>query len=570
MPDSATRSGGQASLEAHLELIAEMAEDFAGSLDVDVTLARALERITRHLDAEAGSIFLLEPDGEHIVCRASTGPVDLAGLRLRRDEGVVGRAVRCNACELVRDVLQDPNFEASVDRETGFTTRSILCASLSVRDHSLGAIELINKRGGEGLFGDPDRRVLRTLAAAAGLAIQNARLAASLVEQERVRRELELAAEIQRSLLPARRPPPFPVFGANSPARAVSGDFYEFLELGDGRIGFSIGDVSGKGINAALLMAKTASLYRCLAKSGASPGVLLGRINEEICENATRGMFVTMVVGDYDPASGRVRLANAGHEPALVHRSDGSFESLPAEAPPVGIAPDVAAGGVFPETELVLADAALYLFTDGLTEALVDGSPLGAEGVRELIAKNEALAPDARVDALLAPLAGGLQHDDLTVVLVEPRGSGGAALSDAGEDAEKLLEIAIPARASRLAEVRRAVERAARAGGCSAACARDVVMAVDEACQNVIRHAYGGECDDPIELEILRDGDRLVLRLRDHAPPVDPARVRPRDLDDVRPGGLGVHFIREVMDDARFLPRPAGGGNLLQMIKRIG
>jgi len=568
MPDSATRSGSQASLEAHLELIAEMAEDFADSLDVDVTLARALERITRHLDAEAGSIFLLEPDDEQLVCRASTGPVDLAGLRLRRDEGVVGRAVRRNACELVRDVRKDPNFEASVDRETGFTTRSILCASLSVRDRSLGAIELINKRGGEGLFDDRDRGVLRTLAAAAGLAIQNARLAASLVEQERVRRELELAAEIQRSLLPARRPPPFPVFGTNSPARAVSGDFYEFLELPDGRIGFSIGDVSGKGINAALLMAKTASLYRCLAKSGAGPGALLGRINDEICDTATRGMFVTMVVGDYEPASRRVRLANAGHEPALVHRGNGSFVSVPAEAPPVGIGRDLVPGGVFPETELVLDDAALYLFTDGLTEAVVDGSPLGAEGVRELIAKSEALAPDARVDALVAPLAGKSQHDDLTVVLLEPRQRGGE-MGESAARGETLLEMRIPARAARLAEVRRAVERAARAAGCSAECARDVVMAVDEACQNVIRHAYGGECDEPIELEIRRDGDRLVLRLRDHAPPVDPARVRPRDLDDVRPGGLGVHFIRELMDDTRFLPSPAGGGNLLQMIKRV-
>jgi sigma-B regulation protein RsbU (phosphoserine phosphatase) len=143
--------------------------------------------------------------------------------------------------------------------------------------------------------------------------------------------------------------------------------------------------------------------------------------------------------------------------------------------------------------------------------------------------------------------------------------------------AEILLEHRFAARPDRLAEARDRVARACREAGCSEPCARDVVLAVDEACQNVIRHAYHGDPDGEIVLEIRRDGARLVVYLEDFAPRVDPERIRPRDLDDLRPGGLGTHFIREVMDEREFLPPGTGRpgsrsptkGNLMRMAKRI-
>ncbi|MEE8214964.1 MAG: PP2C family protein-serine/threonine phosphatase, partial [Alphaproteobacteria bacterium] len=252
----------------------------------------------------------------------------------------------------------------------------------------------------------------------------NARMAEALVEQERLRRELELAAEIQRSLLPRRRPESFPVHGANHPARIVSGDFYDFFSLDDGRICFNLGDVSGKGLNAALLMAKTISLYRCLGKTVHQPGRLLALLNGEICETATRGMFVTMVGGMYDPKTGIVRLANAGHEPPLYHDRQGVFTPLPAEAPPLGILPLPVPDGVFPETELRLDGGTLYLFTDGVTEGYTDGgAPLEVEGLKALIRKNAALTLAGRVDAVINRLrhGTGALRDDLTVLAIEDR-----------------------------------------------------------------------------------------------------------------------------------------------------
>ena len=137
------------------------------------------------------------------------------------------------------------------------------------------------------------------------------------------------------------------------------------------------------------------------------------------------------------------------------------------------------------------------------------------------------------------------------------------------DEGERLLELRIEARADRLKTVRSAVRECVGGCGVGPDCTGDVVMAVDEACQNIIRHAYRGEPGGTIELTIDRRGAELVFSLRDEAPPIDPARVKPRDLADVRPGGLGTHLISEVMDEARFVPVSSDRGNLFRMVKRI-
>ncbi|HSV29369.1 MAG TPA: ATP-binding protein [Candidatus Omnitrophota bacterium] len=132
-----------------------------------------------------------------------------------------------------------------------------------------------------------------------------------------------------------------------------------------------------------------------------------------------------------------------------------------------------------------------------------------------------------------------------------------------------LVDEVFPARPDRLCDIRRAVAEAADGIGCSMEVIQDVVLAVDEACQNIIRHAYQGG-DGDIRVQVAHEAGALVVRLIDYAPPVDVAKICPRALEDVRPGGLGTHFMRQVMDEVSFLPPPAGAGNLLQMIKRIG
>jgi sigma-B regulation protein RsbU (phosphoserine phosphatase) len=539
-----------------LDLIAEMSMGFAHTGDIEASLRRALERVTARLGAEAGSLFLLE--GDELVCRACVGPTDVTGLRLKRGHGIVWRTVERNASQMVKDTRADPDFSGVIDASTGFHTRSVLCSPLSVRDQRLGAIELFNKTGG-GSFLAADRRMLDALAASAALALFNTRLLANMAEQEALRRELALASDIQRAMLPGDLGPHCPVHGVNRPARTVSGDFYDVVELEGGRFAFAVADVAGKGVNAALLMAKTASLFRCLVKRLDGPGQLLAAIDAELNETGASGMFVTMVAGVLDTATGRVVLANAGHEPPMLFRG-GAYTRIEGGLPPLGILPELFLAGC-PETTIDLEGGRLYLFTDGLTEAAgTDGAMLGEDGVVRLLASHAHRKPADRLAAVvdeIAEAAGGTFRDDLTILVVEDRHMTGPA-----------LDRRFPARADTLCDIRRAVKDAVRGLGLGEAEGRDVVLAVDEACQNIIRHAYKG-ADGDIAVQLSKDGDRLVVRLIDFAPPVDATKICPRALDDLRPGGLGTHFIRSVMDEVAFLPPPEGCGNMLQMVKRM-
>ncbi len=565
----------------HLELLSEMSRDFAESGDIEQALLKGLERIVDYMNAEGGALFLLgDDDSQTIECRACVGPVDITGLTLPTGQGIVGRCVETGHGEIVRDVSKDPNFQGDVDAKTGFKTRSILCAPIAVKDRRLGAIEVLNKRGGDGLFSPLDLNMLIALGASAGLAIVNARMAAELVEKERVERELELAAQIQRSLLPQPGGPEFPVSAVNVPARMVSGDFYDFFTLEDGRIYFCLGDVSGKGIGAALTMAKATSLFHCLGKAIHAPGHLLDLINTELAETATQGRFVTMAAGLYSPKTGEITLSNAGHEPPLIMDRQGSFIDVPASAPPVGIAPDIAGPDGFPETKHKLEGGAIYIFTDGLTEGyLADGSELGVEGLKERLIQTQTSQPDVRIDAVIGLIhrGGTPLRDDLTILVLDdtqaskdrPDTDQQLPALDDDESGDWLVDLRLPTQPAMLKVIRRVTEQAATLCGCDERTSQDIVIAVDEACQNVIRHAYGGGVGELI-LSVRKTDKTMVVRLRDFAPPVDVSKIKPRDLDDLRPGGLGTHFIREIMDDVAFLaPSDGEPGNILRMEKRI-
>ena len=552
-----------------LDLLADMGRDFATYGDIGSVFKTGLERIALTLEAEGGALFLLNDEGDKLACNASFGPVDIAGLTIGSTDGIVGRTVNSNHAEIVRDVTKDPNFNIEVDQGSGFTTRSILCAPLQVKGKKIGAIEMVNKKGGDNLFTVKDLKLLETLAASASLAILNARMAVELVEKEKMRRELELAAEIQKSLLPPEGEPDSPVAGVNLPARVVSGDFFDFFVLEDGRTCFTLADVSGKGMNAALMMAKTASLFRCLGKETPYPGILIAKINAEINETAARGMFVTMLVGVYDPETGTVRFANAGHEPPLLHHPDGTIEEFEATMPPVGVLPDIGMGKIPSETTINLEGGAFYIFTDGVTEGYIGEEELGAEGFNSLIKEGKDMLPAERIHSVAQHLKGGsdLLRDDVTILVVDD----GAAFKERDinkakdEDQSKtdniykdgeMARISVPASAESLKIVRRVVESATTSCGLGKDTVQDVVLSVDEACQNVIRHAYAETKPEKNKNEMIinisRIQQELIIEIRDFAPRIDPNKVRPRELDDIRPGGLGTHFINEVMDKVEF------------------
>ena len=554
-------SAVQARLAAHSEaralvFLADLSAALAVSLDLRQTLSEAVRRIAEFMDAEAASLFLLTEGEGMLECRVCVGPIDIAGLRIPLGQGVVGRCVAENASQIVADAASDARVDHSNDSDTGFITRSLLCAPLSTANGPIGALEVVNKRSG-GTFSAEDAEILRLVAAPTSLAINNARMAHELVQQARMKREFDLARRMQKSLLPKRRRDGFPLLGMNLPAHEISGDFYDYFDLADGRIGFVIGDVSGKGLDAALLMVRAASLLRWVGKEGTPPSEWLARVNEELCQTSLEGRFVCALVGHCDRNGEQVEIAAAGFPPALRYK-DGEFTEYLSGGAPLGILP----GMSFEASRIDLRGASLYCFSDGLTDVRdAQRQTIGAEGVRALIQRHAGASAEPRLRGMFTELKHLRLVDDTTLLLVERMQVQGP---------EVLLKRRFPAQAEQMRDIRTRLRSALDDAGVESALRDQLVLVVDEACCNVIRHAYGPGQSGDIDLRVSRDGAALEFVISDTAPAVDPATVKAKPLGECRSGGLGVALMEQVMDEWSLCGLPCGCGNRLTMRKRIG
>ncbi len=405
-----------------LALITQMNNDLAGSLDLKETLQNALELIIKRINAQAANVFLIEDKKQVFQCIASKYQAYLEDFEIPITQGVMGKAVASKKCIRVGDVRKDvreiAEFYFDLDNKTNFTTYSVLCSPLIVSGECIGVIHCLNKKTNTKLFEENDRKLLETLSGPAALAIKNAKTAKELIDKNRMQKEIEIVGDIQKTLLSQNKKDPFPIAGINIPAKVVSGDFYNFSDLGEGRFGFGVADVSGKGIKSSLLMSKASSLYRCLSKTIFSAAELLKILNDEICETASRGMFVTMVIGIYDSNKKELLISNAGHEPPLIFSKGETFSNFEEAGPPLGIAPKFK----FTEKLISFKESSMYIFTDGITEMKDSkGEMLGQEGFQDYIKKYQNIPSSQRLNKIIEDLikSGRIQKDDLTIVTID-------------------------------------------------------------------------------------------------------------------------------------------------------
>ncbi len=540
-----------------LKLLADLSQAFVQSLDIDETLSYAVEKIADYMDAQAASVFLYNSKNKKLICRASFGPVDIKGIDVDVNNSIVGAALNSGKCQLIRDAKQDESYNCQVDQLTGFETKSVLCTPLIAAGENIGVLQVLNKE--EGIFFDNrDRDILRLLASPIALSINNARLTLRLVEQNRLKKEITLARRLQRSLLPARKKPPFPVVGSNVPAYEVSGDFYDYFSLGEDCIGFVVGDVSGKGLDASMLMVRASSLLRWIGKDRLPPSQWLEKANKELCENSSRGMFVCVAAGYFYPKEDKVVWSNAGLPP-VIHKcpDSGSIHSWIANAPPLGIDADLD----FPEQETAIGDGGLYFLTDGLTDArLENGEHLGTDGLIEYIKTVEAESAEVRVGKIITYVRRQQLADDATLLLVEKRDNVHETYLDG---------ISFMADPINLKMVRAKVSEIVQSQGFDAATEQQLVLCLDEAVSNIYRHAYNNDETGKIDLSFKLQNNTLVFYLRDYASLVYDNSIKPRDLTQTRPGGLGINIIDSVMDSWEFATPKDGYGNLLIMKKEL-
>ena len=405
-----------------LALITQMNNELAGSLDLKETLQNALEVIIKRINAQAANVFLIDEKKQVFQCIASKYQAYLEDFEIPITQGVMGKAAASRKCIRVGDVRKDvremAEFYFDLDNKTNFTTYSVLCSPLVVSGECIGVIHCLNKKTNTKLFEENDRKLLETLSGPAALAIKNAKTAKELIDKNRMQKEIEIVGDIQKTLLSQNKEDTFPIAGINIPAKVVSGDFYNFSDLGKGRFGFGVADVSGKGIKSSLLMSKASSLYRCLSKTIFSAAELLRILNDEICETASRGMFVTMLIGIYDSNKKELLLSNAGHEPPLIFSKGETFSTFEDAGPPLGIAPQYQ----FSEKLISFKESSMYVFTDGITEMKnPKGDMLGQDGFQNYIKKYQGTPNSQRLNKIIEDLikSGRVQKDDLTIVTVD-------------------------------------------------------------------------------------------------------------------------------------------------------
>ena len=426
-PDVPVENSEELKSNKDFEIISQLNQEFASSLDLNETIQTALKVIIQRLNAQAANVFLINEKKKVFQCIASLNQNHLDEYEISLKDGVMGKAIEQKKCIRVGDVRKDvreiAEFYFDLDNKTNFTTYSVLCAPLIVGNECIGVIHCLNKKSDDKLFEESDRSLLETLASPAAFAIRNAKMAKEMVEKNKTQKEIEIVGEIQKSLLSKNQEDPFPIAGINIPAKIISGDFYNFSDLGDGKYGFGVADVSGKGIKSSLLMSKASSLYRCLSKTILSPAELCIQLNNEICETISRGMFVTMLIGVYDSNKNELSLSSAGHEPPLILDKTGNFTSYTEAGPPLGIM----AKTKYVENIIPFSDSSMYIFTDGITEIKdPNGEILGSEGFEIYIKKYQENPINERLKLIIDDIIGSgkIQKDDLTIVAIDTKKNG--------------------------------------------------------------------------------------------------------------------------------------------------
>ena len=437
LTDQGLLTGDQAQLFSYCQTLLDVVAQINSTNDLHSLLSAITQAACRIMETEASSLILRDRESEELIITVPTEPAgtDISGIRIPAGSGCCGWVINQGEPLLVQDVSSDPRFYQEIDSSSGFQTRNLACVPLRTpKGEIIGALEAINRLNNKD-FTEADLPLFSVLADQATIALERARLQQESVEKQLLEKELGLAYEIQKGFWPKQLPsyPDFSVAAMSLPARHVGGDYYDFIPLNPNVWAVAIGDVSGKGTSAALLMSSLRTMLRTQVENGLSVEETIYRLNNILIKDTPLDKFSSLLYGILDFEAREFTYVNAGHPPPLLYDSTiPDVRSLGlVGGPPIGIQENLR---ITPARQKLRSGQAMILFTDGIPEARSQsGEFFGEEGLRSVVAEHTT----GPAQTLMEQIHGAVQDfaqgqplaDDLTLIVIKAEGRG-SSLSD--------------------------------------------------------------------------------------------------------------------------------------------
>ncbi len=485
------------------------------------------------MQAEACSMFLPDAATRELVIHSARGKKDAINMfRIPWDKGIAGTVFQQRKFMRIDDAQNDPRLLRVTNAKTGLVTRSMICSPLVDKDDCFGVLQALNPID-RPVFTRLDQDIFEGLTNIVTGALVRFDRELKVNHEAKLAQEMAMALEIQKSYLPPEELclPRSEMRVRYRPARTIGGDFYASIALPGDRLLAALGDVSGKGIPAALTTAQiTAEIHALSHVAEKDLGAYVTTLNDQLCQRLAKGRFAATTFLLYDPNLNQMEVICAGQFEPWRRRND-TWEAV---AVPHALPMGVFRGQKYTAT-LVPAEAGEVwaLFSDGISEGRNHaGDEYGVQRLHESLGTGHAAAVLHRAwSGWQSFVEGEHQHDDacLSIILLKPQSK---------------IEITSTAKNCKMA--RNFIEEWALAAGYPDLERGRIVLAADEAITNVMRHTYKGASDKPIHLSAEIADGHLHLRLRDYGPHVDVKKLKGRALEDVKPGGLGLHLLKIV------------------------
>ncbi len=406
----------------NLEALIQAFEYISSPLNPDEILKLVLEQISNLLNAEAGSIFLLNQNSKQLELKVATNlsKEEIEKIKVPFGKGLAGFVAETDKVVNIYDVSKDERFYSNIDHITGFKTRNILTVPLKTSERIIGVIQALNKKDNHH-FSEEDEFLLVEFARLVGLTLEKAWLHSQLLEKQVIETDLKIASQIQESLLPKKEIHLKDIYvkGYYKPARYISGDYYDYFLINDNELLIVLGDVAGKGAQASLIMASVKAYLSSAIESKIDFISMSNNLNRFLAKNTPLDKFITIFLALINFQKSEITYINNGHEPALIISSDHELIKLNSNNLMMGILEDYE---YIPTTVHFPENSFLFVYTDGVTESNnPDEERFGDERLLEILLNNKhrPLKIFSELPDKIEKFAAGQpQFDDITMLIV--------------------------------------------------------------------------------------------------------------------------------------------------------